>query len=332
MLHPSCRSRRKAVPFGVVVLALLASQVCGGCRARKVELVVYYATSLSAVLGDLATAYQQKHPNVHVRLEPSGSQVAARKISELGMKADVVAVADARLIDKMLIPKHASWNAIFATNEIVIAHKDHSRYTDEIGEGNWAEVLTRPEVRLGRADPDTAPIGYNTLFVWQLAEQAGKLGAAGVDLTKRLLARCAPEHVTHDEAELLSLVESRAVDYAFLFRSTAEDHHLKTVALPSELNLSRMALAPDYARAKVEVRMKQGDGRAVLTGAPVTYGVTIPLNAPNAVAAADFLAFVLSDEGVRGLVRRGFRPVLPATCTACNGLPPALVARVAAQK
>jgi molybdate/tungstate transport system substrate-binding protein len=328
MLHLPHRDSWKSIPVAAMVL-LLSGIGSLGCRRQRVDLTVFYATSLSAVLGDLAAAYQTQHPNTHARLEPSGSQVAARKVSEQGMKADVVAVADARLIDKMLIPKHASWNAVFATNEIVIAHKDHSRFTDQITESNWAQILTRPEVRLGRADPDTAPIGYNTLFVWQLAEKSGKLGGDGAELTKRLLARCAPEHVTHDEAELLALLESRAVDYAFLFRSTAEDHHLKTVALPPEINLSRLELAADYARAQVEIRMKQGDGRSVLTGTPVTYGVTIPSNAPQAAAAADFLAFVLGPDGARALARRGFRPVSPPTCGTCTGVPAALLSRFA---
>jgi molybdate/tungstate transport system substrate-binding protein len=308
---------------------MLAALGSVGCRSRRVELVVFYATSLTAVLGDLSAAYQQQHPSVRLRLEPSGSQVAARKVSELGMKADIVALADARLIEKMLIPGHAAWNIVFATNEIVLAHKDHSRFTDLITEETWTDFLTRPEVRLGRADPDTAPIGYNTLLVWQLLERSAKLGTAGMDLVNRLKARCAPEHETHDEAELLALLESRAIDYAFLFRSTAEDHHLKIMALPPEVNLSRMDLAKQYASAKVEVRMKQGADRAVLFGAPVTYGVTIPTNAPHAVAAADFLAFLLGQEGTRAFTRRGFRPVVPAACPVCNGLPPSLVARVA---
>ena len=323
--HRSCQP----IPVGVALAALLASLGGTGCRTRRVELVVYYASSLSAVLGDLAAAYQQQHPSTRVRLEPSGSQVAARKVSELGMKADVVAVADARLIDKMLIPKHASWNAVFATNEIVIVHKDHSRFTDQITEGNWAEILARPEVRLGRGNPDTAPIGYNTLLVWQLAEKSGKLGAAGADLSKRLLARCAPEHVTHDEAELLSLLESRAVDYAFLFRSTAEDHHLKILTLPPEINLSRPDLAARYQAASVEVRMQQGQGKARITGSPVTYGLTIPAKAPHPEAAARFLAFFLGDHGRRLLDRRGFHPLAHAQCAPCTGLPAPLASLLA---
>ena len=87
---------------------------------------MFYASSLSAVLGDAAEAFQKENPGYRLRLEPSGSQVAARKVAELGMRADIVAVADAGLIPKMMIPAHATWSAIFATNEIVLAHKDHS--------------------------------------------------------------------------------------------------------------------------------------------------------------------------------------------------------------
>jgi molybdate/tungstate transport system substrate-binding protein len=287
--------------------------------------VVFYASSLSAVLGDAAEVFQKENPRLRVRLEPSGSQVAARKVTELGMRADIIAVADAGLISKMMIPAHATWNAIFATNEIVLVHKDHSKWTDQITAENWPEILLRKGVRLGRADPDTAPIGYQTLMVWQLAEVSGAHGAAWAGLPAKLTAQCSKEHVTHDEVELLGLLESRAIDYAFLFRSTAEDHHLKILSLPPEINLSRQDLAGRYAATSVEVRMKQGQGKARIEGAPVTYGLTIPANAPHPDAAARFAAFLLGDNGRRLLDRRGFHPLARAQCAPCAGLPGPLV-------
>ena len=309
--------------FYLCALCLLCVLVLA-CRRPQTEIIVFYASSLSAVLGDAAEAFQKENPGYRLRLEPSGSQVAARKVTELGMRADIVAVADAGLIPKMMIPSHAAWSAIFATNEIVLAHKDHSRFTDQITAGNWAEVLLRDGVRLGRADPDTAPIGYQTLMVWQLAEGAGGQGGASAGLAARLAQKCARAHVTHDEAELLALLESRAVDYAFLFRSTAEDHHLKTLALPPEINLSRPELAARYAAASVEVRMKQGQGNARIAGAPVTYGLTIPKNAPHAEPAARFAAFLLGDRGRRLLDRRGFHAMAHAQCAPCTDLPAGL--------
>jgi len=314
---------RHALPAFLCALCLLCVLVLA-CRRPQTEIIVFYASSLSAVLGDAAEAFQKEDPGYRLRLEPSGSQVAARKVVELGMRADIVAVADAGLIPKMMIPSHAAWSAIFATNEIVLAHKDHSRFTDQIQAGNWAEVLLRDGVRLGRADPDTAPIGYQTLMVWQLAEAAGVGGAAGAGLAARLVEKCARAHVTHDEAELLALLESRAVDYAFLFRSTAEDHHLKVLALPPEINLSRAELAARYAAASVEVRMKQGQGNARIAGAPVTYALTIPKNAPHPEPAARFAAFLVGDRGRRLLDRRGFHAMARAQCAPCTGLPAGL--------
>ncbi len=307
---------------------LLASATLSACKSRTTEVVVFYASSLSAVLGDAAEAFHRANPDLRVRLEPSGSQVAVRKVVELGMRADIVTVADAALIDKMMIPAHATWNAVFATNEIVIAHKDHSKWTEQITAQNWPEILTRQGVRLGRADPDTAPVGYQTLMVWQLAETSGLYGPAGAQLSERMKAQCSKDHVVHDEAELLALLESRAIDYAFLFRSTAEDHHLKILALPPEINLSRQDQAASYARVKVGIRMKQGQGKASIVGAPVTYGLAIPNRAPHAAAASRFVAFLLGQSGRRLFERRGFHPVSPARCVACAGLPAELQALV----
>ena len=308
----------------VLILALLGVPAC---KARTTEIVVFHASSLASVLGDAREAFEKTNPQARIRLEPSGSQVAVRKVTELGMRADIVTVADGSLIQTMMIPSYATWNTSFATNEIVLAHKDHSKWTDQISERNWAEILSRDDVRLGRADPDTAPIGYQTLMVWQLAEAAGL--RPGV-LVPALLARCTKEHVVHDEAELLALLESRAIDYAFLFRSTAEDHHLKILSLPAEINLSRPELASRYAVARVAVRMQRGQGERMVSGAPIVYGLTVPTGAPQREEAARFVDFLLSGAGLRLLSRRGFHPLVPATCHPCAGLPSSLVAFSAA--
>jgi molybdate/tungstate transport system substrate-binding protein len=311
-------------PAVLCALCLLCALLLS-CKKAPTEIVVFYASSLSAVLGDLSEAFRKANPGFRVRLEPSGSQVAVRKVVDMGMRADIVAVADAALIDKMMIPSHATWNIAFATNEIVIAHKDHSKWTDQITAQNWPEVLVREGVRLGRADPDTSPIGYQTVMVWQLAESSGAYGSSAAQLAGRLMAQCSKDHVVHDEAELLALLESRAIDYAFLFRSTAEDHHLKILSLPPEINLSRQEQAARYAAAKVEIRMKQGQGSTHIVGAPVTYGLVIPARAPHAEAAARLTAFVLGDAGRRLIERRGFRPISPAQCSPCAGIPASIL-------
>ena len=301
----------------LVFLALVWLIAC----QRPREIVVFHAASLRRLMADAAERFQKTHPTLTVRLEPSGSQVAARKVSELGLRADLVAVADASLIDKIMIPGHASWNLEFATNEIVLAHGQHSPMTGEITARNWPSILLRPGIRLGRSNPDTAPLGYHTLFVWQLAEKSGAFGASGINLAARLTDLVPERFVAVDETELLAFLESRAVDYAFVYRSTAEDHHLKFVELPTALNLSRLDLAESYAAAEVEVRMKQSQDKARLHGQPITYGLTIPLNTRHPDHARAFAEFLLGPEGQSLSRSAGFKPLVPARTRQWGNLP-----------
>ncbi len=270
----------------LLALLLLAS----GC-SRKTEVVVLYAASLRRVVADAAAEYQRANPGVRLRLEPSGSQVAIRKVTEQKLPADLVVVSDASLLDRMMLPGHAAWNLVFATNEIVLAHQQHSRFTDEVGPGNWSEVLGRPGVRVGRVNPDTAPIGYHTLLAWRLAET--HLQVPG--LAARLTEASSKERMGADETELLGMLEAKAVDFAFLYRSTAEDHHLKFVELPAEMNLGSLELGPRYAQASVEVKMKEGP--VVLNGQPISYGATIPSIARNPDEGERFLLFLVGERG-----------------------------------
>lgn len=295
------RGNGRACVFLAVALVLLT-----GCDQKR-ELIIFHATSLSRVFGDVADQVKAKAPRLAVRLEPSGSQVAARKVTEQGLKADIVAVADDAILERMMVPQRAPKVLVFATNELVLAHLEHSTGTAEITEANWPEVLTRPGVRLGRVDEDLAPLGYHTQLAWQLAES--ELARAG--LAQQLRGACAKEHVTHDEAELLALLEARAIDYAFLYRSTAEDHRLKVTALPEAVNLSRRERAAGYAKARVEVKLRSGEPKTVLQGRPITYGLVIPNDAPSPATARVFLEALMSDEGRRTLERHGFHPVAP---------------------
>jgi len=304
-------------------LALAALLLLAGCRQRT-EVVVFHAASLSRLFVDVGERFERAQPRYVLRAEPSGSQVAARKVAELGLPADLVAVADLRVLDQILVPGHADWTVGFAVNEIVIAHGQHSRFTDEVSEETWPEVLTRPAVRLGRVDPDLAPIGYQALLAWRLAERRWAGPGPGAGLVARLAARCAPGHVVSDEAELVALLEARAVDYAFLYRSTAEDHRLKVTALPPEVNLGHPRLAPAYALAQVEVRMRSGSPRETVHGAPLVYGLTIPRGAPNPEGALLLASFLLGEEGRAALSRAGLRPLAPGSCSTPQRLPPAL--------
>jgi molybdate/tungstate transport system substrate-binding protein len=296
----------------LVALALLAS-----CKASRKPVAVLTAASLARAFGELEEVVEKKHADVDVRLEIGGSQQLCRKLVELGGKADVLAVADYRVIDRICRPSQAEFNIRFATNSIALAHLEHSRHTGDITTESWHEVLLRPEVRLGLVDADAAPIGYRTLLVWELA--AAELGQP--DLAKKLRARVAREHVAPHEGELLQLLQSRAIDYAFVYRSTAEEHNLKVVQLPAAYNLGAPDRAKAYARVSVPARMKRGQAPRRVVGAPVTYGLTIPIEPPNPGGAEAFVATLLGPAGRRIFKQTGFAPLAPARCDERSKLP-----------
>ncbi len=311
---------------GLGWLALAVLLASGGCRDRR-EVVVFHAASLARVIKKASDAFERQHPQVRLRLEVSGSQTAARKVAELGMRADLVAVADPEVIDRILMPQHARWHIDFCTNELVIGHDAHSAGTEKITSGNWPEILLRPEVKLGCVDPDLAPLGYRSSIAWQLAES--HYGQPG--LAQRLRARCTPAHTVPSEAELVQLLVTRAVDYVFVYRSTAFEQRLKLTQLPVETNLGSPVQAASYARVRTPVRMKSGERPVLMPGAPIRYAVTMVTGAPNPDGAIAFLTFLLGEEGQRILSRSGFHTSASLTVVGDDALPPALRAVVEAR-
>lgn len=303
----------------LIALSLTALVGCQNDQApvlKPQKVVVFHAASLTRLFTELKQQMKTADPPLDLQLEFSGSQVAARKVTELGRRPDLVALADAWLIDVMM-SQHTGWRLTFATNEVVLAHGPHSPHTTEVTGASWADYLTRDDVRLGRTDPETSPIGYRTLFVWTLAEEArsasdkksGKEPAREGWLVDALKARCAPEHVVPDEAQLLSLLQTRSIDYAFVYRSTAHDHHLKWTELPVEINLGRAELADRYRKAWMPIRTSGDNTRQSISGAPILYGLTIPRAARNRSGGEQLVRYLLGPEGMALLEQVGFRPV-----------------------
>jgi molybdate/tungstate transport system substrate-binding protein len=294
---------------------LLAAILLGGCKPGRKEVLVFAAASLARAFSDLEEPFERAHPSLDLRLELGGSQELCRRVAELGRPADVVATADGVVIDQILRPRYARFNLLFTANEVTLAHGQHSRFTEEITVQRWPAILQRPGVRLGLVNPDTAPIGYRTVQVLELAERTlGAAGVGGAGLAARLRARTAPEHLAPDEGELLALLQARAVDYAFVYRSSAEDHNLKAVALPDAYNLGAAERAREYARVALRVKMKRSEAPREVRATPILYGLTIPTSAQNPSGGEAFVGFLLGEAGRRGLSRHGFRPLVPPRC------------------
>jgi len=290
----------------------------------KGKLIIFHAGSLTVPMKELTTAFQTQHPGVTFETEASGSNAAARKISELDREADLMMSADYTVIDKLLIPDFAGWNIQFARNMMVIAYTGESLYASEVNGDNWYDILTREGVIYGHSDPDADPCGYRTLLAWQLAE--AHYSVPGLNL--RLEEHCPPENVRPKAVELIALLQSGDMDYAFEYRSVAVQHGLKFVELPDEINLSMVEQTDFYKQATVEIAGKEPGTTMTMAGKPIVYGVTIPRNAPSPELALEFAKFLLGSEGQAIMESQGQPPIVPPLADDRDALPPALQALV----
>ena len=278
------------------------------CAEPSGKLVIFHAGSLSVPFDDMEKAFEAKYPKVDVQRESGGSTKLARMITELGKPADIMASADYEVIDQMLVPEFAAWNVRFATNQIVLCYTPASKYASEVNDKNWAEILQRKDVVWGHADPNLDPCGYRSLMAIQLAEKFS--GQAG--LYDKVLANRPEKNVRPKSVELISMLESGNMDYAFEYMSVAVQHGLKYVAFDDHINMGNFAMDPFYKTATVKVTGKEPGQFVELKGNSITYGVTMLKNAPNAQAAEAFLAYLLDESGgLKILKDQGQPPLVP---------------------
>jgi len=261
------------------------------------------------------------HPGLDIQREPSGSQKAARKVSDLKKPCDIMASADYKVIDKLLVPNYADWNIRFATNQLVLCYTDQSKYAGEVNADNWTKILARKGVVWGHSDPNLDPCGYRSLMVLQLAEK--HYGDKG--LYDRLIANRPMQNVRPKSVELISLLQTGNMDYAWEYLSVAVQHKLKYVILPDQINLGNYKYDHLYAGAVVRVTGKKPGSFMNIKGKSCTYGVTLIKDAPNREAAVAFLAYLLDPNGgLKVLKDMGQPPFVPCrvpTAAMLGGLP-----------
>ena len=88
---------RKILLLGVVLLV--------GTLFAKEDIVVFHAGSLAVPFSEIEKTFEKKYPQYDVKREVSGSRKAARKVSDIKRATDVVASADYKVIDNLLIPQ-----------------------------------------------------------------------------------------------------------------------------------------------------------------------------------------------------------------------------------
>ena len=272
------------------------------------KLIIFHAGSLTVPFAKMEKIFEAKYPKVDVLREGGGSTKMARMISELHKPADIMGSADFKVIDKTLIPEYAEWNVRFATNQLVLCYTDNSRFANEVNADNWYSILGRKGVIWGHSDPNLDPCGYRSLMVLQLAEIHYK--KAG--LYDQLIANRPKKNVRPKSVELVSLLKTGNMDYAWEYLSVAVQHGLKYIKLPDEINLGNYKMDGFYKQAKVKVTGKKPGTWMTRTGKSCTYGITMVKDGPNPEAAEAFLGYLMDPNGgLKVLKDMGQPPFIP---------------------
>ena len=345
------------------ILGLALTAFAGGARLlpgqrQKTQLRVLFAGSLILPFDDLERAFEEQYPDVDVLMEGHGSIQCIRHVTELDELADVVAVADYGLIPLMMYraetpdtgDPYAYWTMRFATNELGLAYTDASAHAAEINAGNWYEILSMPDVVFGLSDPRFDACGYRGMMMGQLATSYYDEDDLFYDLfgdrftnsvrvqnylDDELQTILIPEVLQPEEdsglmmrgssVQLLGLLESGDLDYAFEYLSVSKQHDLNFLALPPQINLSDEAHAQAYDDVQVKLAFQRfATVNPEFEGKTIAYGLTIPSNAPHPDLAAELIRFLLGPQGQEVMAKSHHPMILPPVVDQEDALPEAL--------
>ena len=282
-----------------VLWAALAAPIIACGRAGDGErngsqqdtVLVFVAASLTNALRPQLDSFSSQTGAV-ILTESGGSVEHARKITELHRVPDLAVFADADVFPQMLAPRYVKWWATFARNRMVVAYTDRSAAHDSITSRNWISILTRPGIEVGRSDPTVAPVGYRTIRLFARAESVYQKPG----LSSRLLINAPPRNMRANAADLAALLAAGELDYIYDYESVARANAFRFVQLPAEVS-----------------------------GPPVTYALSIPLQAPHAAAATRLLEFLMTPD-VRTKLRATHIDMLDVPIVSGTGAPAFLTA------
>lgn len=323
-----------------VVLAACGFREAGG---ERVKLKVIYAGSLIVPLEEVETQFESLHPGVDVESEGHGSIQVIRYVTDLGKEADVLAVADYTLIPAMMYPDYADWLIRFASNQLVLAYTERSKYAQEINSSNWYEIISRPDVKIGLAHPLLDASGYRALMAMQLAETHYQdpilferavaehfspaisvredQGTYTIVLPEVIKPRGEKFALRGGSIQLMALLEAGAIDYAFEYRSVALQHGFKFIELAPPINLGCPDQEDIYQKVKVKFGFQRFAALEGEQGKTIYYALTVPRNAPQRSWAAEYIRFILGPQGQK-IFDKHHHPFIPAVTDNPAAVPP----------
>lgn len=350
--------RKRYLALSAIALVILVSTAVFffyiAMPSQKTTLKVLCAASLLFPLGKVEEAFEKAHPEVNVEIEGHGSIQVIRQVTELGEEADLLMVADYSLIPIMIYnssesgsnQSFADWYIRFASNKIVLAYTNFSKYSSEVNETNWFSVLMKSGVTFGFPNPVIDALGYRALMTIQLAESYYGNSNIFYNLITRNFdppISSIPSNNNYtiivpevqqpktgvvlraSSIQLIPLLETGSIDYCFLYLSNAKQYGLRYVEFPDEFNLGNPLFEESYKHVTVKFELQRfatiGLDRP---GKTIYYGFTIPNNAVQKDLAVEFAEFLLDGEG-RDIFESLWHPVfLPSYTDNMEDVPSSL--------
>ncbi len=309
--------------YSFVILLVSCSQQKSETQ-KKQELIIFHAGSVTVPVKEIVSSFNKLHPNITVKTEIAGSVECARKIRDLKKNCDIFISADYKVIEKILYPTDAQWLIKFATNEMVLAFNNKSKFSDIINADNWTKIIQKQGVEVGRSDPDSDPCGYRTVHVLKLAEKRYQIQQFAQSIINDSKGNVRPK-----EMDLLALLETNNIDYLFIYKSVAIQHTLDFVELGDCCNLSNPAFNEEYAKVSVNLKGKKPGDYINQLGESIVYGVTMPSNGENREEAILFLDFLLdSNNGLKIFDNQGQKPIIKPTTDHISRVPQEIKDRI----
>lgn len=305
----------RAKAFHILAALLILFIQAEGADARNRVDVIYAGSLISLMENGLGPAFKAA-TGIDYRGEACGSVTCAMLMKEGLKRPDLFISADSQVIENMLFgPANsnlAAWYIEFAAARLVIAYNPKSKFAPALEEARkggtaWYKVLLKDGFKFGITDPDLDPKGYRFIFAGELAAKL-----YGDPLAEKALTG----GTKYPETELMARLDSGQIDAIEAYAHEALARGVPFIEMPDEANLSNAGLTQLYASASYTTKFGK-----VYRGKPILIAVTVPARARNLGAAAEFVAFLLSQEGRTIIGRNGLVPVDPTARGEISALP-----------
>jgi molybdate/tungstate transport system substrate-binding protein len=279
--------------------------------AQKDSVSVMYAASLIKTFEESLGPAFQADTGYPFQGEARGSVQIANTILDGLRKPDVFVSAGTIPVMKLMNATDplADWLVKFGAAEMVIAYSPDSRFFNDLekartGEIPWYQVLSSPDLKFGRTDPELDPKGYYMIITAELANNY--YDDSGI--RQRILGEDRNPKQIFSEETLKTVLEQGQLDAVAAYKHEVVTRGLPYITLPPEINLADPTFSSFYKTSSYT--LENGKGQTVL-GEPIYFSFTIPVMVKNLAGATAFATFILSTNGENILEEQGLNFIKP---------------------